>query len=294
MVAESLLCGQKGDTSEVREPFLPRLMPSQCIGDGLYGQVWEARCNGKLYAVKKYTKSTVHHVPQGLVDLINLNLKHENVVTYCGIGFGLFEGTRHFAVAMEKEEQDLPTFISENKTLWPIKKLSILTGVANGLAYLHSKGIVHCDLRPSNVLVTPKSTVKISDYGNTCVVPISTACIECRLEDAICRDYFPPEAEEREKHNISFDSFSFGHLSLYVVLQKHPHPLKRHNSVENGETITRTEVGRREEFIREMGEVVSGNVLEPLLPWTEQCLSDEEYERPQLANFEALCLLRDT
>ena len=45
------------------------------------------------------------------------------------------------------------------------KAVSIVTGVAEGLRYAHERGIVHRDIKPGNVLLTPEGIPKITDWG---------------------------------------------------------------------------------------------------------------------------------
>lgn len=269
-------------TRRHNEPYLPDenvvLVHHKSIGMGFYGEVSEAEHNGKMYAVKKYKKSITPDIQKKLMGLIRCELKHENVMTYCGVGS--LQNTCSVLI-MERAEQNLSSFIERSTALEPKNKLLILTGIANGLAYLHSKSIFHGDLKPPNILIVPEVTPKISDYGNTIVEPISSVCRDCRIEDAIYRNYLPQEAKETETHKPSCDVFSFGHLSLYVILQKQPHPLKSYKLPDNS---ARTEVQRREKYINEMRAVSSGYFIR-LVKWVERCLDDDEDERPQIANF---------
>ncbi len=43
--------------------------------------------------------------------------------------------------------------------------LSIITGIAEGLRYAHEQGIVHRDIKPGNILLTPEGMPKITDWG---------------------------------------------------------------------------------------------------------------------------------
>lgn len=46
-----------------------------------------------------------------------------------------------------------------------IKILKIIKELASALQYLHSRGILHCDLKSQNILLTAEWTVKICDFG---------------------------------------------------------------------------------------------------------------------------------
>ncbi|KAF9530576.1 kinase-like domain-containing protein, partial [Crepidotus variabilis] len=51
-----------------------------------------------------------------------------------------------------------------------VDRLKLLTEMVSGLEYLHSKGIVDINLRGSNVLISERSTVKLSDFGHSTFV----------------------------------------------------------------------------------------------------------------------------
>ena len=240
------------------------------------------------YAAKEYWRRFI--APEDLKKTFTeniLRLRHENIVPLLGVC--RISGTDRSVVVMEKYPLSLESLCEDRRSdLQPSRKLSILNQVAAGLAYLHSHDVVHGDLIPSNVLLTvPQYTAKISDYANTLVKSISTACTEGRQDCSNSCDYLPPEAFEGEITD-KVDVFAFGHLSLYVVLQRKPHPLKNPIYKLNKETVARTEVERREEYIVEMKKKAVG-VLKALLEWTKMCLADEANERPQLEKFKTYC-----
>ena len=262
------------------------------MGMGFYGEVWEAERDGQLFAVKKYHKTslTPSELESKFLALVDRGLQHRNVMEYFGVGYIDLEDTYHFVVAMERADQNLASFMEVHKgQLVPEGKQLILTSVADGLAYLHSKHIIHRGLKPSNVLMTREGNLAISDYGNTLVRPILDVSADCRQENAVFRNYLPPEASEPEEtHRESFDVFSFGHLSLYVILEEQPHPLKAPTFTENRKKKARSEVERRDKYFYKMICEVEGTVLEPLTEWTEKCLHDDEERRPHISDFKNL------
>ena len=260
------------------------------LGIGLYGEVFEVKHNGEKYAAKEYRNGLI--TPEDLKrrfaeELLGLN--HANIVPYHGVC--KISGSTRFVVVMDRLNSNLASFFDElkkkqNQVLKPQRKLSILRDVAGGLAYLHSQGIIHCDLVPHNVLLTAGLTAKIADYGNARVKEMVN--IEGRPTDAIRFDYLPPEVMCMEgsehKYDEKVDIFSFGHLSIYVILQREPHPLANQTFRKDRKLIARSELQRRQKYIDEMHRMVSSSILQPLLEWTKKCLENEAENRPRITD----------
>ena len=257
---------------------------SKSLGMGLYGEVLEVVYKGYHYAAKEYRKDFIcgNELKKKISEkLISLKLKHENIVIYCGVAH--IRGTDRSVLVMEKVHKNLETVLEDRtRELQSATKISILSNIADGLNYLHSFGIIHCNLIPTNILLTRELKAKISDYGNALVRPIATTVTEGRQDTAVLNDYLPQEALDGGPCNEpSLDTFSFGHLSLYVILQQKPHPLKGYFFKQNGKRVARSEVERREDYLNQMKKNISGGLLE----WIKQCLDDDPSLRPQLRKF---------
>ena len=134
--------------------------------------------------------------------------------------------------------------------------------------YIHSLGIYHLDLTPSNVLLTRSFRAKIADLG--------TAKDEEEID--VCKasvtsgsnDFMPPEAfpsiNIKQKHDFSYytDSFSFGCLVLFVLTHTWPVPLiKTISDRDTRKLHTRTEIERRQAFLDDLKE--DEKKFEPLI-----------------------------
>jgi len=90
------------------------------------------------------------------------NLSHPNIVTIYDFGFddnGLY-------IVMEfVHGTDLKTKIREKKIFSVNEGIPLILQACAALGYAHRAGIVHCDVKPHNMLVTPDSRLKITDFG---------------------------------------------------------------------------------------------------------------------------------
>lgn len=91
-------------------------------------------------------------------------LAHPNICTVYDFDH---DGDVVFMTMEYLEGQTLNEFIEEKQfDAAPTQTIfHIIEGVCKGLTYAHSKGIVHSDLKPSNIMVTTDGTVKILDFG---------------------------------------------------------------------------------------------------------------------------------
>jgi serine/threonine protein kinase len=90
------------------------------------------------------------------------SLAHENVIAFLDYGE---VGGRPFLVMEYLEGESLRNQIREGRTGDLRAKLAIATQVAGALAYVHSKGIVHRDVKPDNIRVDVTGRVRLVDFG---------------------------------------------------------------------------------------------------------------------------------
>jgi len=90
------------------------------------------------------------------------SLAHPNVVTTYDTGV---ENGVDFIVMEYVDGQTLDHILHARTTLPAHIALEVATHVADALAYAHSRGVMHCDLKPSNVLIRHDGQVKVSDFG---------------------------------------------------------------------------------------------------------------------------------
>ena len=261
-------------------------VPKLCLGRGLYGEVHVCKLEGcadhREYAAKIYhCQSDMDEMKQIYTDKLR-SITHPNVVSYFGVCH-LKCDTQQPAFVMERLVKNLAKFLeTPDLKLQLHQKCSILLDMANGLEYLHKKGIIHCDLTAQNVLVTADSRAKIADYANSLVKRLAELEVRTRTE---CLEYLPEEARQ-ENYDESVDVFAFSHLSLYVILQHKPYSLGPRTLRVKGNLrpIPVSEVDRRKDSIATVSEKLKRTKLFVLVEHIVQCFSDEASERPTIAH----------
>lgn len=138
------------------------------IGRGCYGNVFKVtrKKTGKEYAMKK-----IMHAFRNATDAQRTYREVAYLVEFVGHSniLQLFEvmkseDDRHLYLVTEIVDTDLHRIL-KNSVLQQVHKLFIGYQIFRGLKYIHSAGVMHRDLNPSNILVSQNCSIKIADFG---------------------------------------------------------------------------------------------------------------------------------
>ncbi|MGC3970958.1 MAG: serine/threonine-protein kinase [Pirellulales bacterium] len=137
------------------------------IGQGGMGQVFKAEHTimGRIVAVKVLPRS--RSTPEAIANFrreirTQAQLDHENLVRAYDAGE---DGNVHFLVTEYVPGTDLRRLIRAGGPLSMQQAASIISQAARGLEHAHSRGLIHRDVKPANLLVSPDGRVKVSDLG---------------------------------------------------------------------------------------------------------------------------------
>ncbi len=198
------------------------------IGQGGMGQVFKAR-HGKLghvVAVKvlprdKSTPEAVANFTREIRALAGLD--HPRLVRALDAGQ---DGSVLYLVTEYIPGMDLRKLVREHGPLDVPRAASIISQAAEGLEYAHGRGVVHRDVKPGNVLVTPEGEVKLSDLGLAGSLGGGAENDDPRHGKIVgTADYLSPD-QVRDPWNPTpgWDIYSLGCTLYYAVTGKVPFP----------------------------------------------------------------------
>jgi serine/threonine protein kinase len=196
------------------------------IGQGGMGHVFKAIHNmmGRECAVKvlPLTKSTPESIDNFRHEIrTQAGLDHPNLVRAYDAGQ---DGNVHFLVTEFIDGPDLRRLVRGQGPLTVQQAASVVLQACLGLQYAHQRGLIHRDVKPGNILVTPEGIAKVSDLGLAGFV--NDAENDPRAgKIAGTPDYLSPE-QIKTPHEITpaSDVYSLGCTLYYAVTGKVPFP----------------------------------------------------------------------
>jgi serine/threonine protein kinase len=199
------------------------------LGQGGMGHVFKAehKLLGRVEAIKVLpkSKSTPAAVAAFQREIrAQAQLDHPNLVR---VSYADYEGDTYFFVTEYVPGTDLRKLVRRNGPLpYPVAA-TIISQAAEGLHYAHRKGLVHRDVKPGNLLVTPEGRTKITDLGLAWFLMEELASQSSSHAHSLVgtADYLAPETiREPSKILPVSDVYSLGCTLYYAVTGKVPFP----------------------------------------------------------------------
>lgn len=141
------------------------------------------------------------------------NLSHPNIVTVHDFGL---DANRLFIVMEYVPGTDLKQVISDRGKISIEETINLIIQACAGIGYAHRAGIVHCDIKPQNMLIAPDSQLKVVDFG----IARALATIVPNEKSEIVWGspyYFSPEQATGDAPSPASDVYSLG-VMIYEML----------------------------------------------------------------------------
>lgn len=193
----------------------PGYEPEKFLGVGAYGEVWVAieRNTGRRVAIKYYAH-------RGGLDWSLLSREVEKlaflfadryVVQLLGVGW---DADPPYYIMEYLEKGSLADRIAQGKI--PVDEaVSLFRDVAIGLVHAHGKGVLHCDLKPANILLDQDGKPRLADFGQSRLSTEQAPALGTMFYMA------PEQADLEAAPDARWDVYALGAL-LYCMLTGGP------------------------------------------------------------------------
>ncbi|GJN14715.1 hypothetical protein PR202_gb01570 [Eleusine coracana subsp. coracana] len=195
------------------------------LGRGGFGTIYRAVLrDGQPVAIKKLTVSSLVKSEDEFRQQVKLlgKVRHHNIVTLRGFYWTsslqllIYEFVRGGNLHQHLHE------CSEESSLSWVERFDIITGVARALVHLHRHGIIHFNLKSSNVLLDTNGEPRVGDYGLVNLLPmLDRYVLSSKIQSAL--GYMAPEFTCRTvKITEKCDVYGFGVLILEILTGRSP------------------------------------------------------------------------
>ncbi|KAL3728909.1 hypothetical protein ACJRO7_033487 [Eucalyptus globulus] len=195
---------------------------SEQIGRGAFGTVYKGTLmknqhSSKAVAVKKLKEISSDGEMEFLAEVKTIGkTHHRNLVRLLGY---CHDGENRLLVYEYMSNGSLADvlFKAEHQASWEVK-MGIAQNVARGLLYLHEEcetQIIHCDIKPQNILIDDNMQAKIADFGLSKLLKPDQTNTTTMIRGT--RGYVAPEWHKQRPVTVKADTYSFGVVLLEII-----------------------------------------------------------------------------
>ncbi|CAD5989171.1 protein kinase [Agreia sp. COWG] len=193
------------------------------IAIGGMGEVWKATdlVIGRTVAIK-ILKDEYLGDP-GFLERFRAEARHAALVNHEGIAnvfdYGEEEGSAYLVMELVPGEA-LSTILEREHVLSTDKVLDIVAQTASALQAAHAAGLVHRDIKPGNLLITPDGRVKITDFGIARIADQVPLTATGQVMGTV--QYLSPEQASGQSASPTTDVYSLGIVAYECLAGKRP------------------------------------------------------------------------
>lgn len=193
------------------------------IAIGGMGEVWEATDHviGRTVAIK-ILKDEYMGDP-GFLERFRAEARHAALVNHEGIAsvfdYGEENGSAYLVMELVPGEA-LSTILERDGALNADKTLDIVAQTASALQAAHAAGLVHRDIKPGNLLITPDGRVKITDFGIARIADQVPLTATGQVMGTV--QYLSPEQASGHPASPATDTYSLGIVAYECLAGRRP------------------------------------------------------------------------
>jgi len=203
--------------------FGGRYQLSSRVAIGGMGEVWQATdlVIGRTVAIK-ILKDEYLGDP-GFLERFRAEARHAALVNHEGIAnvfdYGEEDGSAYLVMELVPGEA-LSAILERERVLSTDRVLDIVAQTANALSAAHAAGLVHRDIKPGNLLITPDGRVKITDFGIARIADQVPLTATGQVMGTV--QYLSPEQASGRSASPTTDIYSLGIVAYESLAGRRP------------------------------------------------------------------------
>ncbi len=193
------------------------------IATGGMGEVWQAQDEVILRQVAIKILKQQYMGDPDFVERFRTEAKHAAMINHDGIAnvydYGEDDGSAYLVMELVPGES-LSSILEREKTLPEQQVISIIAQTALALDAAHREGLVHRDVKPGNLLISPDGQVKITDFGIARVANQVSLTQTGQVMGTV--QYLAPEQATGKPASAAGDIYSLGIVAYEALAGKRP------------------------------------------------------------------------
>ncbi|XP_047956510.1 G-type lectin S-receptor-like serine/threonine-protein kinase LECRK3 [Salvia hispanica] len=187
------------------------------LGRGASGIVFKGVLQQKMVAVKRLEKEFAQGEIEFKTELTTIGkMYHRNLVRLLGYCFNGDNKLLVFEYMSNGTLADI-LFNQEKRPSWE-ERIEIARDISRGILYLHQEcetQIIHCDIKPQNILMDENWCAKISDFGLAKLLKQDQTNTHTEIRGT--KGYVAPEWYQKQAITVKADVYSFGVMLLEII-----------------------------------------------------------------------------
>lgn len=228
-----------------------------------------------MFTINQISESEINSLTNELIKISNL--KHPCLLKFIGYSPIDFKKQRKPVIVTEFfSNGSLSSVLELDRINQPIqgwnstKKLINLYGIASCMSYLHSKEIVHRELKPSNIYLDDILTPKLGDFGLSTRFETSDRITNQSISGVKATPiYLSPEVLLNDEYSKSSDVYAFGLIAYEIICNEVPF-----NEIDNSNQVF------HEVVINKKRPIIKQSIPLCYRQLIEMCWAQEVNERP--------------
>ncbi|RHZ58631.1 hypothetical protein Glove_372g72 [Diversispora epigaea] len=218
-----------------------KLKNIEYLAKGGFGSIWKAEWTDMPEEVFEFYKSNIvalkklknsQEISSEFLKELTANFHCRNKYVLPILGITQDSMTKEFAIVLRHMKNgNLRDFLDQNKSLPWIERLWLLNSFIRGLKVIHSKGFIHRDIHPGNLMITEKpnnSKYKFLRLGDLGLCRLANETSSSEAYGVL--PYIAPEVLNKYQYSQASDIYSVGIIMWFISTGKRPFANRAYNA----------------------------------------------------------------